>query len=148
MRNILVLATVAVLTAFGIQSARAEGGRPRLLDLGATSCIPCKMMAPLLDEMKKDYAGVLDVEFIDVWKNPAAGKKYGIRQIPTQIFFDAKGKERFRHVGFFGKEEILAKWKDLGYDLKSMAAAKSNDKTKQTPAQVSQACNACGCASQ
>ena len=91
---------------------------PRLLDLGAGKCIPCKMMAPILKELKKDCAGKLEVEFIDVWKNPDAAKQYGIEIIPTQIFFDAGGKELFRHVGFFAKEDILAKWKELGVDLK------------------------------
>ena len=46
-------------------------------------------MAPILEEMKKEYAGTLEVEFIDVWKNPDAGKQYGIEVIPTQIFYDA-----------------------------------------------------------
>ena len=87
---------------------------PKLLDLGAGKCIPCKMMFPVLDELKKEYAGKLEVEFIDVWKNPDAGKQYGIEVIPTQIFFDASGKELFRHIGFFAKEDILAKWKELG----------------------------------
>jgi len=90
---------------------------PRLLDLGAGKCIPCKMMAPILEGLKQEYAGKMDVEFIDVWQNPDAGKPYGIEVIPTQIFYDAEGKERFRHVGFFGKEDILAKWKELGVDL-------------------------------
>ena len=91
---------------------------PKLLDLGADKCIPCKMMAPILEELKKEYAGRLEVEFIDVWKNPEAGQRYGIRVIPTQIFYDADGKERFRHVGFMSKEDILAKWKELGVELK------------------------------
>jgi hypothetical protein len=65
----------------------------------------------------------MDVEFIDVWKNPDAGKTYKIKLIPTQIFFDASGKERFRHEGFFGKEDILAKWKELGVDIKAKASA-------------------------
>ena len=90
---------------------------PRLLDLGADKCIPCKMMAPILEQLKKEYAGRLQVDFIDVWKNPDAGKPYGIEMIPTQIFFDSSGKELFRHVGFFGKEDILAKWKALGVAL-------------------------------
>ena len=81
---------------------------PKLLDLGANKCIPCKAMAPILEELKKEYAGKLEVEFIDVWKNPDAGKPYGIQMIPTQIFFDAGGKELFRHTGFFGKDDILA----------------------------------------
>ena len=87
---------------------------PRLLDLGAKKCIPCKMMAPLLEELAKDYKGRLDVEFIDVWENPGAAEKHGIQSIPTQIFYDADGKEFFRHVGFYPKEDILAKFKDKG----------------------------------
>jgi thioredoxin 1 len=90
---------------------------PKLVDLGADKCIPCKMMAPILQELKKEYAGRMNVEFIDVWKNPDAGKQYGIEMIPTQVFYDGEGKERFRHVGFFGKEDILGKWKELGVDV-------------------------------
>jgi hypothetical protein len=73
--------------------------------------------------MKKEYAGRLNVEFIDVWENPGAGKQYGIDLIPTQIFFDAGGKELFRHQGFFGKEDILAKWKELGVEISNNAPA-------------------------
>jgi thioredoxin 1 len=91
---------------------------PKLLDLGAGKCVPCRMMAPILEELKKEYAGKMNVEFIDVWVNPDAAKPYGIEVIPTQIFFDADGKEVFRHVGFFAKTDILAKWKELGVDLK------------------------------
>jgi thioredoxin 1 len=90
---------------------------PKLLDLGAGKCIPCKMMAPILEDLKKEYAGRMNVEFIDVWQNPDAGKQYGIEVIPTQIFYNADGKELFRHVGFFAKEDILAKWKELGVDV-------------------------------
>jgi thioredoxin 1 len=90
---------------------------PRLVDLGAGKCIPCKKMAPILEELKKEYAGRMEVEFIDVWKNPDAGKAYGVEMIPTQIFYDASGKELDRHIGFFGKEDILAKWRELGVEL-------------------------------
>ncbi len=96
---------------------------PRLLDLGAGKCIPCKMMSPILDELKKEYAGRFDVEFIDVWKDPAAGQKYGVKMIPTQIFYDATGKELFRHEGFFAKDDILAKWKDFGIAFTDAKAA-------------------------
>ncbi|MGD9780688.1 MAG: thioredoxin family protein [Kiritimatiellia bacterium] len=88
---------------------------PRLVDLGADKCIPCKMMAPILEELKTTYAGQLEVEFIDVWKNEGAGEAYGVRVIPLQIFFDANGKELFRHEGFYAKADILAKWKELGF---------------------------------
>ena len=90
---------------------------PKLLDLGAGKCIPCKMMAPILEELKKEYAGRMEVVFIDVWEKPEAAKPYGIETIPTQIFFDAEGKELFRHVGFFAKDDILAKWKEVAVNL-------------------------------
>lgn len=82
-------------------------GRITMIDLGATECIPCKMMAPILAELKIQYAGKADILFIDVWKNPAQAKAYGIQTIPTQIFFDKKGREVFRHIGFMDKQRIL-----------------------------------------
>ncbi len=91
---------------------------PLLLDLGAGKCIPCKMMAPILDALEEEYKGQFDVVFIDVWENPEAAKPYHIKLIPTQIFFDAEGNELFRHEGFYSKKDILAKWKELGVSLK------------------------------
>jgi thioredoxin 1 len=106
-------------------AAAASGPRaavPRLVDLGAGKCIPCKQMAPILEELKKEYAGRMEVEFIDVWKNPDAGKAYGVEMIPTQIFYDASGTELLRHTGFFGREDILGKWKELGVELAAAGA--------------------------
>jgi thioredoxin 1 len=96
----------------------AETKLPRLLELGSVSCIPCKKMKPILDELEVEYAGSMKVEFIDVWQDTSAGKKYGIDLIPTQIFFDADGKELFRHEGFYPKEKILAKWKEHGIEFR------------------------------
>ena len=90
---------------------------PRMLDLGADKCIPCKMMKPVMEELRKEYAGKLVIEFIDVWKNQSASGQYGIDTIPTQIFFDENGKEFSRHVGYFPKDEILATFRDHGIDL-------------------------------
>ncbi|MGB9603203.1 MAG: thioredoxin family protein [Limisphaerales bacterium] len=90
---------------------------PKLIDLGAGKCIPCKMMAPILEKLKKEYADKFEVEFIDVWINPAEAKKYNIQVIPTQIFYDENGKELFRHIGFFSEEEILKKWQELGVNV-------------------------------
>jgi thioredoxin 1 len=90
---------------------------PHLVDIGSDTCIPCKMMAPILDELKKEYAGSIKVDFLDIKTNPAFAEEYGIRLIPTQIFYDTDGKERFRHEGFMSKEDILAKWAELGVEL-------------------------------
>jgi thioredoxin 1 len=90
---------------------------PAMIDLGKTQCIPCKMMAPVLEELKRDYAGVLRIEFIDVGEYLEAAVKYSIRGIPTQIFFDASGKELERHLGYISKEQILDTFKKLGVDV-------------------------------
>lgn len=76
------------------------------------------MMEPVLDELRKEYEGKLHVVFINIGENPNASEEYNIQLIPTQIFFDPSEKELFRHEGFFGKEEILKKWKELGFPLK------------------------------
>ena len=98
-------------------SVKVPAGLPRMVDLGAGKCVPCKMMAPILEELKKEYEGRLNVVFIDVWEKPEEATKYKINMIPTQIFYDASGKELFRHEGFFAKEDILGKWKELGIEL-------------------------------
>lgn len=90
---------------------------PRLVDLGSKSCIPCKMMAPILDQLRTEQAGKLQVEFIDVHQDEAAAEQYGINVIPTQILYDAAGKELWRHEGFLSKEDILAKCRELGMVL-------------------------------
>jgi thioredoxin 1 len=89
---------------------------PRLVDLGAGKCIPCKMMKPILEDLKTNYAGMFKTEFIDVWEDADAAKPYNINLIPTQIFYGVDGKELFRHEGFFSKEDILNKWKELGVE--------------------------------
>ena len=103
-----------------VVSGQTETGPslPRLLDLGADKCVPCKMMAPILDELETDLADQLEVIFLDVWKNPDLAKKYEIKLIPTQIFFDPDGAELFRHEGFFARDDILAKWEELGYEFR------------------------------
>lgn len=100
------------------QAAPTPGPRPKMVDLGAGKCIPCKKMAPILEEAKKLYEGKADIEFIDVWENKSAGEPYGIRMIPTQIFFDAAGKEVFRHEGFFPMEDIQKQFESMGVALK------------------------------
>jgi thioredoxin 1 len=88
--------------------------RMMMMDLGATTCIPCKMMVPVMEELAKELKGKLDIQFVDVYKRGDLAEKYKIYVIPTQIFFDKNGKELFRHEGFYPKEEIMTKLKELG----------------------------------
>ncbi|MFO7945226.1 MAG: thioredoxin family protein [Armatimonadota bacterium] len=94
-----------------------ETGMPRLVDLGAHTCIPCKMMEPVLEELKKDYGGRLDVEFIDISRDRQAAESYGVRVIPTQIFFDASGNEVARHEGYMNREDILKTFEQNGVEI-------------------------------
>ena len=94
----------------------AIGGKqlPKVLDLGSEGCIPWEKMKPILAELKTELKGKADVEFIDIAKDAAAADKYGIQTIPTQIFFDANGKEVTRHIGFMPKADILAQLEQMG----------------------------------
>ena len=89
-------------------------GRPVVIDLGARHCIPCKKMAPILESLSNEYRGRASVLFIDVNEDQAAALKFRIQMIPTQIFFDGKGKEVKRHIGFFDKGDILKELKAAG----------------------------------
>jgi thioredoxin 1 len=92
-------------------------GMPLLLELGSPKCPPCRKMTPILDKMKDKYSRKFQIKCLDVWKNPDIGSRYGVKAIPTQIFYDDKGKELFRHTGFFSKKQILKTWKEFGYDF-------------------------------
>jgi len=89
-------------------------GRVTMIDLGAKKCIPCKMMAPILAKMEKKYDGRAAIVFIDVWQHREQARRFGVRAIPTQIFYDASGKEVFRHVGFMSEEDIVKSMSQLG----------------------------------
>jgi len=102
---------------------RAEPGTPpevpmknmvTMVDLGAKSCIPCKMMAPILEKLEKDYKDRAAIVFIDISKNSEPAERFGISVIPTQIFFDKQGKEVLRHTGFLSEEAIVTQLKKMG----------------------------------
>ncbi|MBW6521688.1 MAG: thioredoxin family protein [Desulfoarculaceae bacterium] len=82
-------------------------GKVTMVDLGARSCTPCKMMAPILVELEQEYQGKAAIIFIDVWQDEDAAKRFNVSMIPTQVFFDKNGKEVSRHVGFMDKQAII-----------------------------------------
>ncbi len=120
--KLAAMAAAALFLAAGCQAQRTNAvyqstATPRLVELGTAICIPCAMMAPVLKELKTEYAGRLEVEVIDTLAHPGAKTQYQAPFCATQIFIAPSGKELFRHVGYYPKEEILAKWKELGVDL-------------------------------
>ncbi|MEN6372684.1 MAG: thioredoxin family protein [Armatimonadota bacterium] len=91
----------------------------KLIELGAPACAPCKKMLPIMDELKRDYAGKLEIVLINVQEDEKAIDKYNVNTIPAQIFLDSKGHEIFRHEGKYTKAEILNAFKSHGVNLKS-----------------------------
>ena len=89
-------------------------GMVTMVDLGAKKCIPCKMMAPILEKLTKQYEGHAAIIFIDVWEDNSQGRKFGVRSIPTQIFYDKDGKEVHRHQGFLAEEAIIKQLAKMG----------------------------------
>lgn len=93
-----------------------EKGKVTLIDLGSDSCIPCKMMAPILEKLKERYQDKAEIVVIDVYKHRDQAKRFKIRAIPTQIFFDENGDEVFRHMGFMSEKDIVSKLREMGVE--------------------------------
>ncbi len=91
-------------------------GLPVVADFGRSTCIPCKMMLPILEKLEHELEGKVSVLIIDIRKYSTLSRKYKITLIPTQIFFDSNGDEVFRHQGFMSEEEIVLQLKEMGVD--------------------------------
>jgi thioredoxin 1 len=112
---------VAIITATGAAMVKDFSSLPvkgmvTMIDLGATECVPCKLMAPIMEKMEKQYDGKAAIVFIDVWKHREQARRFGIRAIPTQIFFNENGREVFRHVGFMSEAAIVNQLKQMGVE--------------------------------
>jgi thioredoxin 1 len=100
-----------------VQATTKGRALPKLVDLGTTTCAPCKAMLVVMDELERTYGAELAVEFINVQQQPEAAEPYGVRVIPTQVFLASDGRELFRHVGFYSADAIVKKWAELGVPL-------------------------------
>ena len=89
-------------------------GMVTMIDFGAETCIPCKMMKPILEELHKEYKGKAAIVYVDIRGRSNIARKYRLRGIPTQVFFDVSGKEVYRHVGFLDKTSIEKQLKEMG----------------------------------
>ncbi len=135
-RTTWLTAMFLLASAFLVQAEVSQTSLPEVptkgmvtvLDLGAKKCIPCKMMAPILKKLKGQYEGKASIVFIDVFEHREQAARFGIRAIPTQIFFDRDGNEVHRHLGFMSEEEIVKQLKKMGVDLNK------NDESGKTDA--------------
>jgi thioredoxin 1 len=119
--NLIAVSLIVIILGVTAAAAAAVGsknlpvrGMVTMVDLGAASCIPCKMMAPILERLEKRYKGKAVIAFVDLRYDQEAAQRFGIRAIPTQIFYDRNGREITRHVGFMSEDAIVAQLKAMG----------------------------------
>jgi thiol-disulfide isomerase/thioredoxin len=93
-----------------------RSGKPTMIEFGATGCVPCDMMQPILDNLRKDYPDKLNVVFVHVGEEQVLASRFGIQAIPVQVFFDAQGKEVFRHTGFLAENEVTKQLVKMGIE--------------------------------
>jgi thioredoxin 1 len=115
MPGIKVKDTLSVAAANPLEKAFSKG-LPVIADFGRGTCIPCKMMQPILEKLERDFKGKVSVLILDIREYSSLSQKYRITLIPTQIFFDASGEEVFRHRGFMPEEDIVSQLKKMGVE--------------------------------
>jgi thioredoxin 1 len=82
-----------------------QSSRPVLVDFWAEWCGPCKMIAPILEQIADEYGDRLTVAKVDVEASQSTAMKYGIRSIPTLMLFKG-GVVEAQHVGMLSKEQL------------------------------------------
>jgi len=96
-----------------LDKSRASG-KPTLAIFSASSCCGPDKMIPVRDALLKKYDSSINIVYIEPQKEQILAARYGIRSIPTQVFFDSKGKEFYRHSGFFSEKDIIGKLNEMG----------------------------------
>jgi thioredoxin 1 len=119
--SLIVLGTALLLSPMDVTFAEPAGfpeipvkGTVTMVDFGAPFCAPCKAMAPFLEKLEKEYKGRAAIVVLDVGKAPDVCERYGIIELPTQIFYNKEGKETLRHTGFMKEEAIVKQLKKMG----------------------------------
>lgn len=89
-------------------SSRQSGYRYTFLEFGAKGCLSCKKMETVMEEVKKEYAGKVNVRFLNLTKEESQpwAQYFGVAMIPAQIILDDTGREIFRHTGYISKEYL------------------------------------------
>ena len=115
----LAVAAAVMLGAVAGCAPRDPGGGelPRLVALGTGDCKACLDLAPILDELAREYDGRLVIEEINVYARPSAYEEFALQALPTQVLFTADGREVWRHEGFAPRDELIAALADaVGVD--------------------------------
>lgn len=108
-----------------------NSGLPTMVEFGADGCVPCDMMQPILEQMRKDFPDRLNVEFVHVGKEQMMAARFGVESIPVQVFYDKDGKEVYRHTGFLAKEKVYSQLADMGLEPSAEAGAGGSAEKKE-----------------
>ena len=98
-----------------LNSAKREG-KLVMLEVGSEDCVPCEKMKPVIEKLKTNYKGKLEVIFVDFQKDRDISWRFGVVVIPTQVFLDKNGREFNRHNGFYDYWDIFDVMKTQGLD--------------------------------
>jgi thioredoxin 1 len=94
--------------------ARADAGKPGVLELGSDTCASCRAMIKVLDELRERHGDTMRIESYNIRKDAQMLSKWNIMAIPTIVFVDADGRELTRHIGYLSADEIDAQFHRLG----------------------------------
>lgn len=99
--------SILFLTDGSFEDEVLKSSEPVLVDYWAEWCGPCKMIAPILDEIANEYAGKIRIAKLNIDENPQTPPKYGIRGIPTLMLFK-DGNVEATKVGALSKSQLTA----------------------------------------
>ena len=89
-------------------------GKPTMVQFSSSGCSPCEMMKPIVKKLQKKYANTINVISIPVRENQMLAKRFNVRAVPVQVFFDKKGKKIHQHMGFMAEADIVNQFKKMG----------------------------------
>lgn len=89
-------------------------GKPTMVQFSSSGCSPCEMMKPIVKKLQKKFADTINVISIPVSKNQMLAKRFNVRAVPVQVFFDKNGKTVHHHMGFMAEADIINQFKKMG----------------------------------
>lgn len=123
----MLLFSALFLSAESVSADSTTTAGITMLEIGSKSCIPCKQMEKVMEELRELFGDQLTIEFHDVYKDRSIAKTWRVRAIPTQVFLDAEGNEIHRHMGFYPTDEIVKFLATLGLTPISPPAENQHD---------------------
>ena len=89
-------------------------GKATMVQFSSSGCAPCEMMKPIVSKLQKKYAKTINVISIPVRENQMLAKRFNVRAVPVQVFFDKEGKKVHHHMGFMAEADIISQLKKMG----------------------------------